>query len=59
MPTESRVTVSPLAVAIAGLSIMTDQAPGEFDVGGVKVIVRLSIVVTVGSACLEMIVKAA
>lgn len=59
VPTESKVTVKPLAVATAGLSISTDQAPGELEVGGVKVIVRLSIVVTVASGLMEIIVKAA
>ena len=59
VPTESRVRVSPFAVAMAGLVISTLQAPGELDVGGVKVMVRLSMVVTVGSGRLEMMVNAA
>ncbi len=58
-PTESSVSVNPLAVAMAGLVISTDQAPGEFEVGGVKVMVRLSMVVTIGSGRLEMMVSAA
>jgi hypothetical protein len=33
------VSVKPFAVAIFGLSISIDQAPGEFVAGGVKVIV--------------------
>ena len=39
VPAESSVKVKPLAVAIFGLSISIDQAPGEFVAGGVKVIV--------------------
>ena len=58
-PTASSVMVSPFAVAMAGLVISTLQAPGELDVGGVKVMVRLSMVVTVGSGRLEMMVSAA
>ena len=59
LPTESSVRVSPFAVAIAGWVISTDQAPGEFEVGGAKVMVRLSMVVTVGSGRLEIMVNAA
>ena len=40
VPAESSVSVKPFAVAIFGLSISIDQAPGEFVAGGVKVIVR-------------------
>ena len=58
-PTANSVMVSPFAVAMAGLVISTLQAPGELDVGGVKVMVRLSMVVTVGSGRLEMMVSAA
>ena len=39
VPAESSVSVKPFAVAIFGLSISIDQAPGEFVAGGVKVIV--------------------
>jgi hypothetical protein len=39
VPAERRVSVNPLAVAIFGLSISIDQAPDEFDAGGVKVMV--------------------
>ena len=38
---------------------MTDQAPGEFDTGGVRAIVPLSIVVTVASGRKEIMVRAA
>lgn len=59
VPTESSVRVSPFAVAMAGLVISTDQAPGEFEVGGVKVMVRFSMVVTTASGRLEIMVSAA
>jgi hypothetical protein len=39
--------------------MMTDQAPGEFDTGGVRVIVPLSIVVTIGSGRKEIMFRAA
>ena len=39
VPAESSVSVKPFAVAIFGLSISSDQAPGEFVAGGVKVMV--------------------
>lgn len=38
---------------------MTDQAPGEFDIGGVRAIVPLSMVVTVASGRKEIMVRAA
>jgi hypothetical protein len=38
-PADKRVTVRPLAVAIFGLSISIDQAPGELDFGGTNVMV--------------------
>ena len=59
LPVERSVRVKPLAVAIAGFEISTLQAPGELEVGGVKVMVFLSMVVTVASACFEIIVSAA
>ena len=39
VPAESSVRVKPLAVAIFGLSISIDQAPGELVAGGVNVTV--------------------
>lgn len=38
---------------------MTDQVPGEFETGGVKVIVPLSIVVIIGSGRKEIMFRAA
>ena len=39
VPGASNVTTNPFAVAIAGLSKVTVNAPGEFVVGGVTVTV--------------------
>ena len=57
VPAESKVSVKPLAVAIFGLSISIDQAPGELVDGGVKVIV-FWVRETVVAVGVEMIVTA-
>jgi hypothetical protein len=49
VPTDLRVIVRPLAVAMRVSVISTDHAAGDFETGGVNVIVPLSIVVTVGA----------
>ena len=51
--------MSPFAVAIRGLLISTIQGPGEVETGGVRVIVPLSIVVTVSSGRNEIEFRAA
>ena len=56
-PADKRVRVRPLAVAIFGLSISIDQAPGELDFGGTKVIVFL-VSVTVVAVGVAMMVTA-
>jgi hypothetical protein len=48
VPTVKRVRVKPFAVASAGLSIATVQLPGELEIGGVRVSVFCSKVVTTG-----------
>ena len=48
VPTVKRVRVKPFAVASAGLSMTTVQLPGELEIGGVRVIVFCSKVVTTG-----------
>lgn len=59
LPTSRRVTINPFAVAIRVSVMRTDHAPGEFETGGVRVMVPLSIVVTVGVAPTEILLRAA
>ena len=57
VPADSSVRVNPFADAILGLSISIDQAPGEFEVGGVNVMV-FWVSETVVAVGVEMMVTA-
>ena len=59
LPTVLRVTVRPFAVAMRWSVITTDHAPRDFETGGVKVMVALSIVVTTGAGRVEIEFKVA
>ncbi len=59
LPTVLRVTVRPFAVAMRWSVISTDHAPGDFETGGVNVIVPLSMVVITGAGREEIEFKVA